>query len=45
MKLVPVLLALLLVLAASPAMAKQKKDPLLALGDLPNASLLFEENG
>ena len=45
MKLVPVLLALLLVLAASPAMAKQKKDPLLALGELPNASLLFEENG
>jgi D-alanyl-D-alanine carboxypeptidase/D-alanyl-D-alanine-endopeptidase (penicillin-binding protein 4) len=45
MKLVPVLLALLLVLAASPAMAKQKTDPLLTLGELPNASLLFEENG
>ena len=39
MKLVPVVLVVLSVLAASPAMAKQK-DPLLTLGELPNASLL-----
>ena len=44
MKLVPPLLAFLLVLATAPALAKQK-DPLLTLGELPNASLLFEENG
>jgi D-alanyl-D-alanine carboxypeptidase/D-alanyl-D-alanine-endopeptidase (penicillin-binding protein 4) len=44
MKFLPAFLALLVVMAASPAMAKQK-DPLLTLKELPNASLLFEENG
>jgi D-alanyl-D-alanine carboxypeptidase/D-alanyl-D-alanine-endopeptidase (penicillin-binding protein 4) len=43
MKLVPFLLVLLS-LSAAPAAAKQK-DPLLTLRELPNASLLFEENG
>ncbi|MGD8557042.1 MAG: D-alanyl-D-alanine carboxypeptidase, partial [Chromatiales bacterium] len=44
MKFLAAFLALLVVMAASPAMAKQK-DPLLTLKELPNASLLFEENG
>jgi len=37
-------LLVLLSFSAAPAAAKQK-DPLLTLGELPNASLLFEENG
>lgn len=44
MKFLSAFLALFIVMAASPLMAKQK-DPLLTLGELPNASLLFEENG
>lgn len=39
-----VLVAFALVIATSPVLAKQK-DPLLTVKELPQASLLFEENG
>ena len=45
MKLRLVLVTLLLVLATSPVTAKQQKDPLLTVKELPQASLLLEENG